>query len=172
MQCHPIAARACWVSLSRSLLRPIFFCQKSTFVFGILKNLQLSCPCQKQPLTNIHVRYFRSTKSGWPGNRLCDNRYLKPREKRYFLTIISGFVSLDLMAAMTACRCCLSNVSISPRSVESKRHQMPNPPVNETSTALLWRILEPGGTLCVSQILPPITVLRPMVILPKMVELA
>ena len=50
--------------------------------------------------------------------------------------------------------------------------QMPNPPVNDTSTALLCRILDPGGTLCVSQMLPPITVLCPIVIRPRLVELA
>ena len=69
MQCHPMAASSCCTLLSRCLLRFILAAQKSTLLFGILKYLHPSCPCQKQPFTKMHVRYLRSTMSGCPGRR-------------------------------------------------------------------------------------------------------
>ena len=106
MQCHPIFASCRCSSLSLSLFRLIFFSQKSVFVFGIRKNLQPSCPCQKHPLTNTHVRYLRSTISGWPGNRGLFSRYRKPWLHRYLRTSSSGFVFAERIEAMLLCRCC------------------------------------------------------------------
>lgn len=69
MQCHPMAASSCCTLLSRCLLRFILAAQKLTLLFGILKYLHPSCPCQKHPFTKMHVRYLRSTMSGCPGRR-------------------------------------------------------------------------------------------------------
>ena len=97
MQCHPILASSRCFSLSRSLFLRIFATQKSLLLFGILQHSLFSmfnvscsmfrsalplglsknvtpCPCQKQPFTKIQVRYFLSTISGLPGNRLWFNR--------------------------------------------------------------------------------------------------
>lgn len=112
IQCHPIFANCRCSSLSRSLLRLIFFSQKSVFVLGIRKYLQPSCPCQKQPLTNTHVRYFRNTISGWPGNRGLFSRYRKPCFHRYLRTSISGFVFAERIEAIFLCRCCGVSLSI------------------------------------------------------------
>ena len=57
-----------------------------------------SCPCQKQPFTNMQVRYLRSTMSGCPGRRGWFIRYLKPCANKYLRTIISGLVFLERIA--------------------------------------------------------------------------
>ena len=112
MQCQPMAARSCSSSISRSLFLLIFAIQKSRLALGSLQHLVLSilsiliwCPCQKHPLTKIHVRYLRNTKSGCPGNRLWFNRNLKPLFHNPRRTIISGFVSFDLTAAILLLWC-------------------------------------------------------------------
>ena len=112
MQCHPIFANLFCSSLSRSLFRLIFFSQKSVFVFGIRKYLQPSCPCQKQPLTNTHVRYLRSTISGCPGKRGLFSRYRNPCFHRYLCTSISGFVFAERIEAIFLCRCCSDSTSM------------------------------------------------------------
>ena len=53
--------------------------------------------CQKQPLTNMIVRYFGSTTSGWPGYRLSFLRNRKPLANRKLRTIRSMDVSLPRM---------------------------------------------------------------------------
>ena len=124
MQCQPIAANLCCSSLSRSLFLRILFTQNSLFVFGILQHDELSiinsplsifnsisCPCQKHPLIKMHVLYFLSTKSGCPGSRLWFSLYLNPLFHSPLLTIISGLVFFEWIAAMLACRCW--NVSLS-----------------------------------------------------------
>lgn len=83
--------------LSRSMFAEIFFSQNSAFVAGNLDLLQPGWPCQKQPWTKTAVRYFGRTMSGLPGNFLSWSLYLKPLEKRYLRTRISGFVSLPLI---------------------------------------------------------------------------
>ena len=105
--CHPMSARRCCSSLFRSLFLLIFAIQNSRLVLGSLQHLVLSilsistwCPCQKHPFTKIHVRYLRNPKSGWPGNRWWFNQNLKPLFHNPRRTIISGFVSFDLTAAI------------------------------------------------------------------------
>jgi len=83
--------------LSRSMFAEIFFPQNSAFVAGSWALLHPGWPCQKQPCTNTIVRYFGRTMSGLPANLLSWILYLKPFEKRYFRTRISGFVSLPLI---------------------------------------------------------------------------
>lgn len=112
MQCHPIFASCRCSSLSRSLLRLIFFSQKSVFVLGIRKYLQPSCPCQKHPFTNTHVRYLRNTISGWPGSRGLLSRYRNPCRHRYLRTSISGFVFAERIEAIFLCRCCVVSTSM------------------------------------------------------------
>ena len=112
MQCQPIFASSRCSFLSRSLFRSIFACQYAAFVRGKCEYLHPSCPCQKQPLTKITVRYFRNTISGCPGKRGWFSLYLNPLENRYFLTIISGLVSLPRIAAIHRCRCSLVSLSI------------------------------------------------------------
>ena len=116
MQCQPICASLRCSSLSRSLFLRILATQKSRLVFGILQHSELSvivswllfvvmwCPCQKQPFTKMHVRYFLSTKSGCPGSRLWFSLYLNPRFHNPLRTINSGFVSFEWMAAILLCR--------------------------------------------------------------------
>lgn len=105
MQCHPILASCFCSSRSLSLLREIFLSQNSVFVFGILKYLHPSCPCQKHPFTKMHVWYLRNTMSGCPGSLGLFTLYLNPLLHKYFRTTISGFVSLLLTAAIFLCRC-------------------------------------------------------------------
>ena len=130
MQCQPISASFRCSSLSRSLFLRILFTQNSRFVFGILQHSELSkpilpspfgegagvrlhlCPCQKHPFTKMHVLYFLSTRSGCPGNRLWFSLNRKPLRHSPRRTIISGFVSFDLIAAMLACRCCEVSLSM------------------------------------------------------------
>lgn len=57
-------------SMSRCLLRSIFFFQNGVLLLGNTKYLQPSWPCQKQPLMKMTVLYLRSTMSGVPGRRL------------------------------------------------------------------------------------------------------
>lgn len=57
-------------SMSRCLLRSIFFSQNVVLLLGNTKYLQPSWPCQKQPLMKMAVLYLRSTMSGVPGRRL------------------------------------------------------------------------------------------------------
>ena len=111
MQCHPIDISLSRTSLSRTLLRSTFAAQKSVFDSGTLKYLHPSCPCQKHPFTKMHVLYFLSTMSGFPGNLVWLSLYLKPRPHRNFRTSISGFVSFPFIEAMHLCRC--SGVSLS-----------------------------------------------------------
>ncbi len=47
--------------------------------------------------------------------------------------------------------------------------QIPPPPSNTSLRACTWVTLDPGGTLRVSQTLPPIVEPRPMVMRPRMV---
>ena len=105
MQCHPILASFFCSSRSLSLLREIFLSQNSVFVFGILKYLHPSCPCQKHPFTKMQVRYLRNTMSGCPGSLGLFTLYLNPLLHKYFRTTISGFVSLLLTDAIFLCRC-------------------------------------------------------------------
>lgn len=102
---HPKSSNACIDSRSRSMLRSIFSFQNSKFDFGNRKYLQSSCPCQKHPLTKMTVLYFGKAISGVPGNFLTCTRKRSPRENRYFRTIISGFVSFPLTAAIQRLRC-------------------------------------------------------------------
>ena len=120
MQCHPMLASIRCSSRSRFLFLRIFESQNSLLVLGILQHAEFSslsistrCPCQKQPFTNIQVRYLRSTKSGWPGNRLWFNLYRNPLFHSPRRTIISGFVSFERIAAILACLCCAVSLSIS-----------------------------------------------------------
>ena len=41
-----------------------------SFIISPFSFSKAPCPCQKHPFTKMHVRYFLSTKSGCPGNRL------------------------------------------------------------------------------------------------------
>ena len=112
MQCHLILASCFCSSRSLSLLREIFLSQNSVFVFGILKYLHPSCPCQKQPFTKMHVWYLRNTMSGCPGSLGLFTLYLNPLLHKYFRTTISGFVSLLLTAAIYLWRCSIDKYYI------------------------------------------------------------
>ena len=90
-------------------------------IFRLTSDITL-CPCQKHPFTKMHVLYFLSTKSGCPGNRLWFSLYLNPRFHSPRRTIISGFVSFDLTAAMLSCRCCTVSLSML-----AKKIFIPNP---------------------------------------------
>ena len=113
MQCQPISANLFCVSISLSWFRLIFASQNPRLVFGILQQSEFNvsslmfnvtlCPCQKHPFTKIHVRYFFSTKSGCPGNFGELSLYRNPLLHSPFRTIISGFVSLEWIAAMFLC---------------------------------------------------------------------
>lgn len=82
--CQPLARSISSFRRSRSRLRSIFACQNAVFVFGSTNSLHPSCPCQKQPLTNIAVLYLRITISGLPGTLLTFSRYLYPCAHRHF----------------------------------------------------------------------------------------
>ncbi len=104
--CQPLARSSssfCW---SRSLFRSIFACQNAVLVFGSTNCLHPSCPCQKQPLTNIAVLYLRITMSGLPCTLLTFNRYLYPCIHSHFLTANSGFVPLLRICDIQLWRCC------------------------------------------------------------------
>lgn len=88
-------------SMSRCLFRLNLASQKSSLTFGIVKWGHPSWWCQKHPWTNTTVWYLGNTTSGWPGYRLSFFLKRKPREKRYFRTMISGFVSLPLFRDIT-----------------------------------------------------------------------
>ena len=92
-------------SLFRSLFRSIFACQNAVLVFGSTNCLQPSCPCQKQPLTNIAVLYLRITISGLPGTLLTFSLYLYPCVHSHFRTVISGFVPLLRICDIQRWRC-------------------------------------------------------------------
>ena len=72
----------------------IFSLQNSVLVAGNVDFLQFSCPCQKQPFTKITALYLGKTMSGLPGKFFTFFLNLNPLENRYFLTKISGLVSL------------------------------------------------------------------------------
>ena len=123
MQCQPISANRFCVSISLSWFRLIFATQNSLLVLGILQQSEhltspsslltsTLCPCQKHPFTKIQVRYFFSTKSGCPGNLGELSLYLNPLLHSPFRTIISGFVSLEWIAAIVLCRCSGESLSI------------------------------------------------------------
>lgn len=129
MQCQPISANRFCVSTSLSWFRLIFAIQNSLLELGILQQSELFtspfslftstlCPCQKHPFTKIQVRYFFSTKSGCPGKRGELSLYRNPLLHSPFRTIISGFVSLEWIAAIVLCRC--SGESLSIRISQSK----------------------------------------------------
>ena len=111
MLCHPMLASSCFTLLSRSWLRFTLLCQNSVLVLGITNSPHPSCPCQKHPFTKMHVLYFLSTMSGFPGNLGWLSLYLKPRLHRNFRTSISGFVFFPFIEAMHLCLC--SGVSLS-----------------------------------------------------------
>ena len=90
--CQPLARSISSFRRSRSRLRSIFACQNAVFVFGSTNSLHPSCPCQKQPLTNIAVLYLRITISGLPGTLLTFSLYLYPCVHSHFRTAISGIV--------------------------------------------------------------------------------
>lgn len=100
---HPKDSRRMRFRRSRSLLRCIFVCQNCMLLFGCTDSLQ-SWPCQKQPLTNMTVRYLGRTMSGDPGSRLSNKRNLNPLRKRNLLTINSGFVFFAWIRAMISLR--------------------------------------------------------------------
>ena len=104
-------ASSCFTLLSRSWLLIIFACQYSVLDFGITNSPHPSCPCQKHPFTKMHVLYFLSTMSGFPGNLGWLSLYLKPRLHKNLRTSISGFVSFPFIEAMHLCLC--SGVSLS-----------------------------------------------------------
>lgn len=85
------------ISISLKTFLSIFAFHHSVLVFGNLKYLQFSCPCQKQPLIKITVLYFDRTISGLPGNFLSCNLYLNPFANKNLRISISGFVSLLLI---------------------------------------------------------------------------
>ena len=102
---QPRAAKACVVSLSRSMFRVILAFQNGVLLLGSLKYLHPSWPCQKQPSTNMTVLYFFNTISGDPGSFLLFRRYRSPLLNKNFRTKISGLVSLPLIAAIHRLRC-------------------------------------------------------------------
>ena len=106
---HPISTSFFCSSISRSWFLCIFATQKSLFVWGMMQHPL--CPCQKHPLTKIHVRYFFSTKSGCPGSLGEFSRYRNPRLHNPLRTIISGFVSFEWIAAIFLCRCSADSLS-------------------------------------------------------------
>ena len=91
----------------------IYVRQKSALLLGITKYLQSSWPCQKQPFTNITMRYFRNTIFGHPGNLGWFILYRKPWENKYLRTNNTGFVSLLRMDDIQWWRCVGVNLSIS-----------------------------------------------------------
>lgn len=97
-------------SLSRSTFPLIFIRQKSGLVFGHLNFLH-SCPCQKQPWTNMAVLYFGRTMSGLPGKSLTCRRYRKPALCRAVRTNNSGLVSLHRILDIIRERVALSTTS-------------------------------------------------------------
>ena len=96
--------------LSLALFSAIFVFQYFLFELGNLP-ARHECPCQKQPLTNITVSYFGRTISGVPGYRLSFFLNRKPLENRYFLTKISGSVSLPEILAISWLRFFLEYIS-------------------------------------------------------------
>ena len=64
----------------------IFIWSFGGFMFGYLALPGLT-------FWQMQVLYFRSTISGFPGNRLWFNRYLNPFPHNHLRTTISGFVS-------------------------------------------------------------------------------
>ena len=101
--CHPAACSNFWLRASLSWLRIILSRQKSALVAG--RCFWHSCPCQKQPLTNITVRHLRITMSGRPGNDFTYSRYRNPCRHNHRRTTISGLVSRPLMRLIQRCRC-------------------------------------------------------------------
>lgn len=93
---HPSLSNAATFRLSRSVFFVSLSRQNVSRVLGHLNRVQ-SWRCQKQPCTNITVRYFGSTRSGFPGMPLVCRRYLKPLEWRDFRTINSGLVLVPRM---------------------------------------------------------------------------
>ena len=118
----------CFIRLFLYFLR-IFATQKSRFVFGILQqhfSLIISpfsfsvapYPCQKHPFTKMQVRYFLSTISGCPGNRLWFYLYRNPLAHSPRRTIISGSVYFDRIAAVLADRrACSRSAELMPASL-------------------------------------------------------
>lgn len=103
--CQPLARSISSFRRSRSRLRSIFACQNAVFVFGSTNSLHPSCPCQKQPLTNIAVLYLRITISGLPGTLLTFSRYLYPCAHSHFRTAISGIVPMLRICDIQRWRC-------------------------------------------------------------------
>lgn len=103
--CQPLARSSSSFCRSRSLFRSIFACQNAVFVFGSTNSLHPSCPCQKQPLTNIAVLYLRITISGFPSTLLTFSRYLYPCVHSHFRTAISGIVPLLRICDIQRWRC-------------------------------------------------------------------
>lgn len=89
---------------SLAWLPVIFAFQKSVLLFGNLKRLQFSWPCQKQPFTKTSVRCLGNTMSGRPGkSRLC-KRKRNPALCKARLTTNSGDVLRDFIAAIIRLR--------------------------------------------------------------------
>ena len=89
---------------SLALLPVIFSFQKSVRLFGNLKRLQFSWPCQKHPCTKTTVRCLGKMMSGRPGkSRLC-KRKRNPALCKARLTTNSGDVLRDFIAAIIRLR--------------------------------------------------------------------
>lgn len=97
---HPALRRAAAVRRSRATFASNLSDQKRIRDFGQYENLQPAWRCQKQPCTNMMVRYIGRTMSGEPGMsfRCTRNRY--PSRWRVDLTISSGRVSVPLIRDM------------------------------------------------------------------------
>jgi len=94
---HPKVDNEISANLSLYDVPFIFSNHHSSRVFGNTKYLQSSCPCQKQPFTNMTVLYLGNTISGFPGNFLSCKRYLNPLANKNLLTSISGLVFFPLI---------------------------------------------------------------------------
>ncbi len=101
---QPSCLSFCCVRLSRSTLPSSFFPQNSALRFGSVALGQPGCRCQKQPWTNIAVRYLGRTISGLPGRSLRCNRNRYPIACNNERTKSSGFVSFDLTRDMISLR--------------------------------------------------------------------
>jgi len=97
---QPNFRKASSASRSTTCVRRILARHHSRRVWGSLKYLQPSCPCQKQPWTNTTVLYLGRTRSGVPGSDLTWRRYRNPLAHKNFRTNNSGFVSFARIRLM------------------------------------------------------------------------
>lgn len=101
---HPSAVNWTVAMWSRFLFAVILVCQNSTRVAG-QRNSRQSCPCQKQPCTNMTARHFGRTMSGRPGRSPLWRRNLNPIAWSAFRTTISGLVLRERICAILKWRC-------------------------------------------------------------------